>query len=581
MRRNIWFIAIGVIIAAILINNSIYYFLARQTLEEAHHKEMLALSAQIELSVEQSRIGAELYEEGIARELRAASIAAQYALDPDVDNVTNEQLRELRDKLELSHISLLKKTEDDIVIHRSSDPGQLGKSTKSWEPWHDYFGQLFRLEPVGEDWLGQSMSHFWSGPFEVSSTELDKVYKWGYYFDGATNFITDPYVNFQRQDVYNKVTGVDRLISSLEDGRESLLEVTVMNPRTFPDGIWSTEESGEVREHFVQRPILYGQYHFKMEHDVAAVQEAYQTKKLVELEETVEGKRVHKMFVPVFITDKGISITDESGKAMDAYVISIASDYDILRDGLNSQFLNLGLIIILLTVISLAIALVVMRYYKGTREKAVGVAQQTYADEINSMFQAIRAQRHDFLNHVQTIHSLAVLNKSQELAAYTKELTGEIRLMNDIINIGNPAIAALIRSKVSQAESYRIHFHCSFSGLDVKGMGVKTLDMNRVLGNLIDNAFDEVLKLDEAERNVVLEVRQNEQFIEIDIANPCKDAQHLAKQPLFQSGFTTKKKEHQGLGLFIVKSIADRNKGTVKVEPRGDNVIAFVVTLPL
>jgi sensor histidine kinase regulating citrate/malate metabolism len=153
--------------------------------------------------------------------------------------------------------------------------------------------------------------------------------------------------------------------------------------------------------------------------------------------------------------------------------------------------------------------------------------------------------------------------------------------MNDIINIGNPAIAALIRSKVSQAESYKIDFDCSFSGLDVKGMGVKTLDMNRVLGNLIDNAFDEAQKFDEADRHVVLAVRQNDQFIEIDIANPCMDAVHLAKQPLFRSGYTTKRKGHQGLGLFIVKSIAERNKGTVKVEARSEKVIAFVVTLPI
>lgn len=578
MRRNIWFIAIGIIIAAILINNSIYYILTKRTLENAHREEMLALSSQIELSVEQSRLGAELYEESMGRELRSAAIAAQYALDPDVERVTDEQLRELSQKLDIAHLTLMKKTPDDIVLYRSSDPGQVGKSTKKWVPWHAYFQQLFSLEPVDNEWLGQTMPHFWSGPFEVSSTEYDKVYKWGYYYDGTTNYITDPYVNFQRQDEYNRVTGVDRLISSMVAGRESLLEITVINPQTFPDGVWTEEEDGE-REHFVQRPIIYGHSDYTTEKDTSAVREAYLSKGMVETEEKVNGKSVHKMFIPVNAIDKGISITDESGKQLDAYVISIASDSDLMKEGLHAQFIDLGLMILLLTAVSLVIAFVAMRYYKISRDKAVGVAQQTYADEINSMFYSIRAQRHDFLNHVQTIHSLAVLNKTADLATYTKELTGEIRQMNDIINIGNPAVAALIRSKVSQAENYRIQFKCTFSGFDMKDMGAKTLDMNRVLGNLIDNAFDEVLKFEESNRIVALNVRQKDGIIEIAIRNQCKDAQHLAQKPLFKSGYTTKMNEHQGLGLYIVKTIADRYKGTVKVAADGDGSIEFVVTL--
>ncbi|MGO4376324.1 sensor histidine kinase, partial [Paenibacillus sp. MCAF20] len=157
--------------------------------------------------------------------------------------------------------------------------------------------------------------------------------------------------------------------------------------------------------------------------------------------------------------------------------------------------------------------------FRQSRDKAVRVTQETYIDEINQMFHSIRAQRHDFLNHVQTIHSLAELRKTRELAAYTKELTGEIRLMNDIINIGNPAIAALIRSKISQAESHKIQFACSFSGLNMQEMGAKTLDVNRILGNLIDNAFDEVLKYPDEQRIVNLVGNQTDCELELTISN--------------------------------------------------------------
>lgn len=582
MQRNVWLITISIVLALILINNTVYYFLTKKTLEDAHESEMLRLGKQIEISVEQYRKSTEYYEAQIGRELRAASIAAQYALDPDVEKVTDEQLKELSAKLDIDHISLLKRTEDDIILYRSSDPTQLGKSTKTWKPWHQIFQQLFNQEKLSEDWVGQSMAHFWSGPFETSSTDKGKIYKWGYYYDGTTNYIVDPYVDYKGSlEAYDQLAGVDRLIDDLIEKEDSLLEIAVFNPETFPDGVWYMKEGIGRKENLVQRPQLYGDYEIKTGRDIESVREAYSSSKIVSFVEDAGDLRIHKMFIPVSAADQGINIVDENGEPMDTYVLSIVSDYSYIQHKLDSQFLNLGLIISLLTAASVVIAVIALRYYKLTREKAVAVTQETYTEEINSMFHSIRAQRHDFLNHVQTIHMLAELNKHRELVAYTKELTGEIRLMNDIINIGNPAIAALIRSKISQAESYKIAFSCHFNGLKLQGMGAKTLDMNRILGNLIDNAFDEVLKYEESMRQVCLTVNQTENMLEIIIFNTCTEAKKLAAKPLFEAGYSTKRDQHQGLGLSIVKSIAERYKGETAVVAEAEDELKFIVRIPL
>ncbi|MFD0586419.1 sensor histidine kinase [Paenibacillus sp. GCM10027627] len=582
MQRNIWLIAISIVIALILINNTIYYFLTKQTLENDHKEEMLRLGQQIESAVEQSRMGAEHYEEQISRELRAAAIAAQYALDPDIEKVTNEQLAELSEKLGIAHISLMKRAEGDIIIYRSSDPSQPGTSTKTWDPWHRIFNALLDGGEIKDKWLGQEMEHFWSGPFEVSSTEKNKIYKWGYYYDGTTNYIIDPYIEYTTsQEEFNKITGVERLIDELVRRGDSLLEIALLNPRTFPDGKWSKDKYGDPKEHLVQRPHLYGTYNIKSERDVESVRKAYASKEMVSFVEKVDGRHVNKMFIPVFVEEKGISITDEFGEQLDSYVLSIVTDYGIIQNKLNQKFLDLGIIIFMLTFASLMAAIVAMRYYKQSRDKAVREAQETYTDEINSLFNSIRAQRHDFLNHVQTIHSLAALNKHKELVAYTKELTGEIKFMNDIINIGNPAIAALIRSKISQAESYKINFECSFNNLQMQDMGAKTLDVNRILGNLIDNAFDEVQKYEESKRDVQLAVNQTDHALEMMISNTCLGAAQEAARPLFESGYSTKNKGHQGLGLSIVKSIAERYKGEVYVRAEAPERLAFYVRIPL
>jgi len=581
MQRNIWLVAISIIVVLVLLNNTAYYFLTKKTLEDSFNEELLTHAKRLEISLEQSREGSEQFQNQIGRELRAASIAIQYALDPDVEKVTTEQLMELRDKLDLSHITLLKKLPDDIVLYKSSNAKQTNISTKEWKPWYEVFNQLFENKNASVNWLGQSLPNFWSGPYEVSATNVDKLNKWGYYYDGATNYIIDPYVDYERQQKYENATGVHRMIENSIQSSDSLLEIAFINPETFPDGKNTINPQGEVQGHKVQEPIFYGTYNIKSKQDTNLVRKAYFSKKTVTLKENIGGKEIFKMYIPVFVNEHGINITDRDGQPMNSYVLMMTSDYHVIQDKLDSQFLNLGIIILIVTFFSLLIAVFAMRYYRHSRDKVVRVTQETYVDEINQMFQSIRAQRHDFLNHVQTIHSLAELNKSHELVAYTKELTGDIRLMNDIINIGNPAIAALVRSKISQAESNKIQFSCSFTGLNMQEMGVRTLDVNRMLGNLIDNAFDEVLKYSEDRRHVTLIGKQTADMLEFTVSNNCDDAAVAILNPIFEAGYSTKQQDHQGLGLSIVKTIAKQYKGDVYVAAEPSGKLTFTVKMPL
>lgn len=581
MQRNIWLVAISVIVVLVLLNNTAYYFLAKKTLEDSFKEELQTHAKRLEISLEQSRAGSEQFQNQIGRELRSASIAIQYALDPDVEKVTTEQLMELRDKLGLSHITLLKKLPDDIVLYKSSNVNQINTSTKTWKPWYEVFNQLFENKNASVDWLGQSLPNFWSGPFEVSTTDVDKLNKWGYYYDGATNYIIDPYVDYERQEEYEIATGVHRMIENSVQSSKSLLEIAFINPETFPDGKETINPEGQVQGHKVQEPIFYGSYTIKSAQDTKLVRKAYFSKETVTMRENINGKEIFKMYIPIFVDENGINITDRDGQPLTSYVLMLTSDYHVIQEKLDSQFLNLGIIILIVTGFSLLIAVIVMRYYRHSRDKAVRVTQETYVDEINQMFQSIRAQRHDFLNHVQTIHSLAELDKSRELVAYTKELTGDIRLMNDIINIGNPAIAALVRSKISQAESNKIQFICSFTGLNMQEMGVRTLDVNRMLGNLIDNAFDEVLKYAEDRRHVTLVGKQTPDSLEFMVTNTCEDAAEAVLLPVFEAGYSTKQQDHQGLGLSIVKTIAKQYKGDVYVTAEPAGKLTFIIKMPL
>ncbi|GMK42411.1 hypothetical protein PCCS19_54710 [Paenibacillus sp. CCS19] len=583
MRRRKWVVAIIGLMLLIGANNTIYYFTAKRSLENSMKHEMLAVAKQIQLSIEQSRLGGEVFQNQIGRELRAVSIAAQYALDPDIEKVTNEQLTELAAKLDVNHISLFRPDEekDDIIIERSSDPKELGAGSKTWDPWYQAFQQLFELRPVSVKW-GQALKHFWTGPYEVATTDVEKVYKWGYYYDGSTNYMLDPYISNDMMKQYEDATGVNRLIKRAVEDNASLLEITAVNPDTFSLGkpVLTKNSNGEWVEHITQAPIIYGDYTYKLKDDVNNVDKAYKLNRIVTVNAISNDTHVLKTYIPVQIP-KGSSVLDKAGNSLDRYILTIVSDYQFVQDSLDAQFLNIGLIITFLTVLSVLLVVLILNYFRRSRNEVVKETQVTYVEEINQLLVSVKAQRHDFLNYVQTIQSLVDLGKTAELKDYMRELTGEIQLTNEMINIGNPAIAALIRSKLAQAQEKKVRFENSFHGLDKLDFGMKSLDLTRVIGNLIDNAFDEVMKYPEERRIIRLEGVLVDNNLEFVIRNTCDDASRIAEEgKLFDQGYSTKKGVHQGLGLPIVKEIVTSYKGTLQVKVDEDGFIVFAVRLP-
>lgn len=582
MRRNIWLIAISSIVLLVIINNVVFFYITRYLLQHELEQQLISLGVQIRHAAEQKRIGLDLFEEQISRELRAASIAIKYALDDDIEKITPDQLKELAHELDLSHITLLKKLHDgDIVLYQSSDPKQTNKSTSTWDPWNRIFHELFAGKEIDEEWLGTSLPNFWSGPYEVSSTDYTNIYKWGYFYDGTKNYMIDPYVDYTAVNEYNEATGLDRLFEDLISSDESLLEISIVNPLTFPNDKITIEQDGSERKHIVQRPVLYGSYQYKSRHDEADVREAFQTGERVIRTEHIEDVHTYKMFIPVFVEDERLVMVDEEGRPMKGYVLVITSNYDYISQDLKTSVIKVALITLIIMSIMVPAVILIMNYFKNLREEAVQVAQDTYIEEINALFQSIRSQRHDFINQVQTIHSLAKLKQYEELEKFTAEIAGEIHMINDYINIGHPAVAALIRSKLSQAEAYHIRFTHDVKAVKLKALAGQALDINRILGNLIDNAFDEVLHYEESLRAVSLYGREEKHALHITISNYCEDAEQRAASPLFQSGFSTKSGEHQGLGLSIIASIVKQYKGELKVKALDVTTISFDVRIPL
>ncbi|MFB9278974.1 sensor histidine kinase [Cohnella cellulosilytica] len=244
---------------------------------------------------------------------------------------------------------------------------------------------------------------------------------------------------------------------------------------------------------------------------------------------------------------------------------------------LNSILFNLAALLSLLVLVS------IIRLLVRTREQAARTTQEVYIDDINDMFTSIRGQRHDFLNHVQVIHTMVQMGKMDQLKNYVADLVKETRDVSDIVHHSSPALAAFIQAKTAVSIGKGIDFAYELPDRwDSGETAVKVIDIIKIMGNLVDNAFDEAMSLPPSERSVFASIRSLEDgSIELQVSNRGRAITKNDQQHIFQPGYTTKGEGHSGLGLAIVQERVKHYKGSLDLtSDEKEGLTVFKVCLP-
>ncbi|MGZ4122043.1 MAG: putative bifunctional diguanylate cyclase/phosphodiesterase [Tumebacillaceae bacterium] len=324
-------VIISIIVTAILLlNNTMNYLSNRGLLISAQELQMAMVSKEIRIAIEHSKYGSAYVENVIGQELRVASIAAQNALDPNIDNVTNAQLSKVAKQIGVSDITLFKRMPDgDIVGLKSSDPKEINLSTKDWGYWFDAMNQLFDRKAITVK-EGQTLQNYWSGPIDISSSDPSHVNKWGYYYDGTTNYIINPYVKDEYIMRFEQAAGPNAILDKTRRDNKTLLEIAGINPDAFGKPPKYTERNGSKYVELGDRDVLFGTYQYDNKAvDVPKVKEAVQSGHTVSYDADLNGKHVIKTFMPV------------PGTATDKpYVIALVTDYSTIQNTLNQQLIR-------------------------------------------------------------------------------------------------------------------------------------------------------------------------------------------------------------------------------------------------
>ena len=202
------------------------------------------------------------------------------------------------------------------------------------------------------------------------------------------------------------------------------------------------------------------------------------------------------------------------------------------------------------------------------REAVLSRRKSDEADTLSSMVsqmdalnRTLRAQRHDFLNHLQVVFSLIEMEEYHEASDYIEKVYGDMQSVSRAMRTDNPAVNALLRAKIAACEQEGIQVSLHALG-SWKNLPMPAWEMCRVFSNIIDNAAD-ALK-DTTEKQLSISLKEDLHGFSFSVSNNGPMIPPAIVKRIFEPGVSSRG-EGRGMGLYIVRTTVETYGGSISV----------------
>lgn len=183
--------------------------------------------------------------------------------------------------------------------------------------------------------------------------------------------------------------------------------------------------------------------------------------------------------------------------------------------------------------------------------------------QVENLNNTLRAQRHDFMNHLQVVHGLMEMDEYDEAKNYIEKLFKDIQKVSSFLKTSNPAVNALLQAKIMDAEKYNIKVTLNIKSR-LQDIKIPSWELCRVLGNIMDNSIYELKRVNK-DKLIEIEIFEDLKAFYFKIKNNGPKIEDSNILNIFNPGFSTKGTEGHGMGLFICKDILMKYGGDIKV----------------
>ncbi|MFB9512282.1 sensor histidine kinase [Streptomyces purpureus] len=203
-------------------------------------------------------------------------------------------------------------------------------------------------------------------------------------------------------------------------------------------------------------------------------------------------------------------------------------------------------------------------------------------DSTRGLIDALRAQDHEHANRMHTLLGLLELEMHQEAVEFVTEVVGVHRATAEQVTekVHDPLLAALLVGKATVAAERGVSLRIAPGSL-LPDRLVDPRELVTVVGNLVDNAVDAAAGSTDARVEVGLRAEGRTALLRVADSGP--GVPPADREAIFTEGWSTKEVPahgKRGLGLALVRRLAERQGGSVRVDEAADGGAEFTVVLP-
>ena len=194
---------------------------------------------------------------------------------------------------------------------------------------------------------------------------------------------------------------------------------------------------------------------------------------------------------------------------------------------------------------------------KLVEENTIAQMEIKQYEQVMVSVKELRVFKHDMRNHMEIVGSYIQNREYERASEYINNMYVQLEHSHHIVSTGNLPMDCILTLKFVLANSYNIKLN--YKVFLPKQMYISDIDVCSLLGNLMDNAIENCIKIEEIEqREIVLEIKPYKNMLFLKLENTFDGNFKVNKLGAFIS---TKKEFDHGIGLKRVEDIVKKYEG--------------------
>lgn len=248
-------------------------------------------------------------------------------------------------------------------------------------------------------------------------------------------------------------------------------------------------------------------------------------------------------------------------------LMSICVAYVLLNDNEISRVTALTVIIVMI-----AVNLILYYFYTSMLDRYIFMQDNVLLREQIAIYESelranmeqdrnVQALRHDMKHHIREIYSLADKNTDTDIIRYLDEMSDSMDNIEKVASTGNSVFDGILNYYAQKIKQEMNNVNFSVTLKIPTDLEISSFDMNVILGNLLDNAMENVSGEAGQELQIEAVLEYIEGLLRIEVVNTF--AGSISKDG---DKILSHKGEGHGFGLSNVKKITEKYSGYMMTE---------------